>query len=102
MFDLIKELTELPGPIGEEGVVLDRIEAIWREAGATTERTRIGNVIARARAAAGRSVLLVAHADELCYLRARDPPRRLPLAGQRAGLVAHDRASATGSPSASA
>lgn len=67
MFDLIKELTELPGPIGEEGVVLDRVEALWVAAGATVERTRIGNVIARA-GGSGPRVLLVAHADELCYL----------------------------------
>ena len=32
MFDLIKELTELPGPVGQEGAVVDRVEARWREA----------------------------------------------------------------------
>lgn len=67
VFDLIKELTELPGPVGQEGAVLDRIEAIWRGMGATTERTRIGNVIAHG-GGEGPRVLLVAHADELCYL----------------------------------
>lgn len=67
MFDLIKELTEMTGPVGQEGPVLDRIEDLWREAGAQTERTRIGNVLARA-GTRGPKVLLVAHADELCYL----------------------------------
>ena len=67
MFDLIKELTELPGPIGQEEVILDRVEALWSEAGATVERTRIGNLIARA-GGNGPRLLLVAHADELCYL----------------------------------
>ena len=73
MFPLIKELTELAGPIGEEGAVLDRVEALWREAGVSVERTRIGNLIARA-GGRGPRLLLVAHADELCYLvRAIDP-----------------------------
>ena len=30
MFDLIKELTELPGPVGQEEVVLAHMEALWR------------------------------------------------------------------------
>lgn len=84
MFDLIKELTELPGPVGQEGIVLDRIAAIWRAAGATIERTRIGNVIARA-GGDGPRVLLVAHADELCYLvRAIHPDGFLWLANGQA------------------
>ena len=32
MFELIKELTELVGPVGQESIVLDRIEILWREA----------------------------------------------------------------------
>ena len=73
MFDLIKELTELAGPVGQEAAVLDRAEQLWREAGATTERTRIGNVLGRC-GGSGKKLLLVAHADELCYLvRAIDP-----------------------------
>lgn len=67
MFDLIKKLTELTGPVGQEAIVLDAIEELWQELGATTERTRIGNVLARA-GGTGPKVLLVAHADELCYL----------------------------------
>jgi endoglucanase len=80
MFDLIKTLTELSGPVGQEGVVLDYIEQLWREAGATTERTRLGNVLARL-GGSGPKILLVAHADELCYLvRAIDPQGFLWLA----------------------
>lgn len=67
VFDLIKELTELSGPVGQEGIVLDRIEAMWRADGAATERTRTGNVLARC-GGQGKKLLLVAHADELCYL----------------------------------
>ena len=67
MFDLIKELTELPGPVGQEEAVLDWTEERWRALGATVSRTRIGNVIGHA-GGQGPRVLLVAHADELCYL----------------------------------
>ena len=67
LFSFIKELTELVGPVGQEGVVLDHVEALWRADGMATERTRIGNVVGRA-GGAGRKLLLIAHADELCYL----------------------------------
>lgn len=84
MFELIKELTELPGPIGQEGAVLDYIEALWRAEGVAVERTRTGNVIARA-GGTGPRLLLVAHADELCYLvRAIDPGGFLWLANGQA------------------
>ncbi len=84
MFALIKELTELAGPVGQEGIVLDHIERVWREAGARTERTRIGNVIARA-GGTGKKLLIAAHADELCYLvRAIDPGGFLWLANGQA------------------
>jgi len=67
MFDLIKELTELAGPVGQEEAVLARIEELWQDGGAEIERTRIGNVLARV-GGEGAKLLLVAHADELCYL----------------------------------
>ncbi len=67
MFDLIKELTELPGPVGQEEVVVARIEELWRAEGAGVTRTRIGNLVAHA-GGHGRRVMFIAHADELCYL----------------------------------
>jgi tetrahedral aminopeptidase len=80
MFELIKELTELSGPVGQEEAVLDRVAELWRGAGARIERTRIGNVLARV-GGQGPKVLLAAHADELCYLvRAIDPAGFLWLA----------------------
>ncbi len=73
MFNLIKELTELVGPVGQEGPVLDYVEKLWQSLGLPTERTKIGNVIGRA-GGQGPKLLLAAHADELCYLvRAIDP-----------------------------
>lgn len=86
MFELIKELTELSGPVGQEHLVLDRIENLWQEAGAQVERTRIGNVIGRA-GGHGPKLLLAAHADELCYLvRAIDPSGYLWLANGQGWL----------------
>lgn len=84
VFELIKALTELYGPVGQEHAVLDRIETLWREAGASVERTRIGNLVARA-GGQGPALLLVAHADELCYLvRSIDPAGFLWLANGQA------------------
>ncbi|NJM41056.1 MAG: hypothetical protein HC853_09905 [Anaerolineae bacterium] len=71
MFDLIKELTELVGPVGQEGLVLNHIEKLWSGLGARTERTRVGNVLARvggAPSGKGKKLLIAAHGDELCYL----------------------------------
>ncbi len=67
MFELIKELTELVGPVGQEETVQARMETLWRAAGAEVTRTRIGNVVAHA-GGSGPRVLLIAHGDELCYL----------------------------------
>ena len=67
MFDLIKQLSDLDGPVGQEHAVLDAVEGMWRELGARTERTRVGNVLGRA-GGSGPKLLLAAHADELCYL----------------------------------
>src|SRR5205823_5042383 len=67
MFELIKQLCELTGPSAQEGPVLDLVEGLWREVGARTERTRTGNLLGRV-GERGPKVLLLAHADELCYL----------------------------------
>jgi tetrahedral aminopeptidase len=84
MFALIKELTELVGPIGQEHAVLDRVEALWRGEGLTVERTKIGNLYAQV-GGSGPRVVMAAHADELSYLvRAIDPGGFLWLAGGQA------------------
>ena len=67
MFQLIKTLTEMSGPIGQEDVVIDYIEQLWQAAGVQTERTRIGNLLGHV-GGSGQKLLIVAHADELCYL----------------------------------
>jgi endoglucanase len=67
MFDLIKELTELIGPVGQEEAVQAHMEALWRAEGAAVSRTRIGNVVAHA-GGRGSRVAMIAHGDELCFL----------------------------------
>lgn len=67
MFPLIKELTELDGPVGQERIVLEHMARLWAAAGAQVDVTRIGTVLGRA-GGQGPRLLLVAHADELCYL----------------------------------
>ncbi len=67
MFELIKALTELSGPVGQEAVVLNYVEKLWQDKRITTERTRIGNVLGHV-GGTGPQLLMVAHADELCYL----------------------------------
>jgi endoglucanase len=67
MFDLVKELTEIIAPCGEEGPILDRAQALWDDVGLETERTGIGNVLARL-GGTGRRLLLAAHGDELSFV----------------------------------
>lgn len=84
MFALIKELTELIGPVGQEQIVLDRVEALWRDQGLAVTRTRTGNLLAEV-GGQGPRVLMVAHADELCHLvRAIHPDGFLWLANGQA------------------
>jgi len=84
LFELIRELTELTGPSGEEGPVLDAVTARWGELGAQVERSPLGNVVARV-GGSGPRLLLAAHADELCYLvRAIDADGYLWLANGQA------------------
>ena len=68
MFQQIKELTELTGPVGQESAVLDFVQAQWHELGAVTRRTKTGNVLGRIANPGAKKLLIVAHADELCYL----------------------------------
>jgi endoglucanase len=67
MFELIKELTELVGPIGQEQIVLDRVEQLWRGEGLAVARSKIGNLFAT-HGTQGPAIVMAAHADELTYL----------------------------------
>jgi putative aminopeptidase FrvX len=47
VFELVKELTELPGPTGHEDAVQDWIERRWSGFGQDVRRTRVNNILAR-------------------------------------------------------
>lgn len=70
MFKLIKTLTEMSGPVGQETDVIDFVENLWCDAGVQTERTRIGNLLGTLNEPdpAKPNLIIAAHADELCYL----------------------------------
>jgi tetrahedral aminopeptidase len=67
VFELVKELTELPGPTGREDAVQDWVERRWREFAQDVRRTRVNNILARV-GGTGRRLLLVSHADEICLM----------------------------------
>ncbi len=67
VFELVKELTELPGPTGHEDAVQDWIEHRWSAFAQDVRRTRVNNILARV-GGTGPRLLLVAHADEICLM----------------------------------
>jgi endoglucanase len=67
VFELVKELTELPGPTGHEDAVQDWIERRWSAFAPEVRRTRVDNVLARV-GGSGPKLALVAHADEICLM----------------------------------
>lgn len=66
MFELVKALTELPGPTGYEDPVQDWLAQKWREHGLRVEKTPIGNLMAKV-GGRGAKLLIGAHADEISF-----------------------------------
>jgi endoglucanase len=67
VFELVKELSELPGPTGHEDAVQDWVVERWGSFARDVRRTRVDNVLAHV-GGTGPRLALVAHADELCLL----------------------------------
>jgi len=67
VFELVKELSELPGPTGHEDAVQDWLVARWGSFAREVRRTRVNNVLAHV-GGTGPRLALVAHADELSLL----------------------------------
>lgn len=67
MYDLVKTLTELPGPMGQEEIVHEWCASHWSNIAEQVEITRVGNVVARV-GGAGPSLLVLAHGDELTLM----------------------------------
>lgn len=67
MFDLVKTLTEIPGPMGQEDIVHEWCAEQWSAYSEHVEITRVGNVVARV-GGNGPSLLILAHGDELTLM----------------------------------
>lgn len=67
MFELVKTLTELPGPTGHEDRVQDWLAERWGSFATEVRRTRVNNLLARV-GGSGPRLLLFAHADEICLM----------------------------------
>ena len=66
LYDLIKELTELAGPIGHEQIVQQYVKKYLSEVAEEVRSTRIGNILAHL-GGSGQKIVIEAHADEICH-----------------------------------
>jgi tetrahedral aminopeptidase len=79
-FELLDEITSIPGPTGQEQEVMDWCEQRWAAKAQSIERSPTGNLYARI-GGQGRKVLVQAHADEIGFIvRAIDDDGFLHLA----------------------
>lgn len=67
LFDLIKEYTELIGPVGHEELVAERMLADWKPICASVWQSKVGNVLAKV-GGSGPKLLITAHLDEINLL----------------------------------
>jgi hypothetical protein len=67
MFDIVKTLTILPGPIGYEQPVQDFLSERWAGKAERVWQTPIGNLFARV-GGQGPRLLVGGHADEICLM----------------------------------
>jgi putative aminopeptidase FrvX len=66
-FELIRMLSELPGPTGDEAAVQTWIADRWRQSSTEVHTTRVNNVLAKI-GGSGPRLAVMAHADEICFL----------------------------------
>lgn len=66
-YNLIKEYTEIPGPVGHEELVAERMVADWTPLCERVWLNKIGNVFAKV-GGAGPKLLITAHLDEINLL----------------------------------
>lgn len=79
-FEILRALLSLPGPTGQEGAVIDWLEARWAPHAQRIWRSRVGNLVAHI-GGQGPRLLIQAHADEIGFVvRSIDPQGFLWLA----------------------
>jgi endoglucanase len=67
MFELVKTLTEIPGPIGQEELVHEWCAKHWSDFAEDVAITPVGNVVAKV-GGMGPSLIVLAHGDELSLM----------------------------------
>ncbi len=67
LFDLLKTLSETPGPVGREGLVQERIKSLLEALNLEVLQDKLGNLTATMKGAT-KHYALVAHADEVGFL----------------------------------
>jgi endoglucanase len=67
MFELVKTLTELPGPVGHEDAVQDWLADRWGGFCGEVRRTGVNNLLARV-GGSGKRLVVMGHADEICLM----------------------------------
>lgn len=67
LFDIVKTLTELPGPIGHEQPINDYLRERWTGHVERIWQSRVGNLFAYV-GGQGPRLLIGGHADEICLL----------------------------------
>lgn len=67
MYELVKTLTEILGPSGQEDLVHEWCAEHWSGFAEQVDITRVGNVVARV-GGSGPSLLILAHGDELALM----------------------------------
>lgn len=67
VFELVKTLSELPGPTGHEDPVQDWLVERWSRCAKEVRRTKVNNVLAHI-GGTGPRLAIVAHADEICLM----------------------------------
>ncbi len=66
IFELLKELTAIPGPVGREEMVQEFVEEHLKSYCSTITRDKIGNMVATLEGT-GKHYAIVAHADEVGF-----------------------------------
>ncbi|MHA1682687.1 MAG: M42 family metallopeptidase [Promethearchaeota archaeon] len=67
LFSILREVAEIPGPVGREGEVQDYLENEWKRSGFATRRDGIGNLFGRMEGRGPRWAI-VGHADSIGFI----------------------------------
>ncbi|MFW9855688.1 MAG: M42 family metallopeptidase [Candidatus Thorarchaeota archaeon] len=73
IFGLLKQLAEIPGPVGREGAVQHFLRNNWKGMGLKTSEDKVGNLFGRLEGE-GKHIAIVGHADTIGFLVERILP----------------------------